>query len=156
MSATALSLPRRFASLVRFEHPVFALPFAYVGAFLAVDGCPGTADLVWLTLAMVGARTLAMALNRLVDAEIDARNPRTATREIPAGVLRAPGLGAVRRRARALPRGGVPARADRPLALADPGRDVRRLPLPEARHVALPPLARRLHRASRRSAPGSP
>jgi 4-hydroxybenzoate polyprenyltransferase len=87
MSATALSLPRRFASLVKFEHTVFALPFAYVGAFLALDGYPGTANLIWLTLAMVGARTLAMALNRLVDAELDARNPRTATREIPAGVL---------------------------------------------------------------------
>jgi 4-hydroxybenzoate polyprenyltransferase len=87
MSATALSLPRRFASLVKFEHTVFALPFAYVGAFLAVDGYPGTANLIWLTLAMIGARTLAMALNRLVDAELDARNPRTASREIPAGVL---------------------------------------------------------------------
>jgi 4-hydroxybenzoate polyprenyltransferase len=87
MSATALSLPRRFASLVKFEHTVFALPFAYVGAFLALDGYPGTANLIWLTLAMAGARTLAMALNRLVDAELDARNPRTATREIPAGVL---------------------------------------------------------------------
>ncbi len=87
MSATALSLPRRFASLVKFEHTVFALPFAYVGAFLAVDGYPGTANLIWLTLAMIGARTLAMALNRLVDAELDARNPRTASRELPAGVL---------------------------------------------------------------------
>jgi 4-hydroxybenzoate polyprenyltransferase len=87
MSATAVSLPRRFASLVKFEHTVFALPFAYVGAFLAVDGYPGTGPIVWLTLAMVGARTLAMALNRLIDAELDARNPRTAGREIPAGLL---------------------------------------------------------------------
>jgi 4-hydroxybenzoate polyprenyltransferase len=90
MSATALSLPRRFASLVKFEHTVFALPFAYVGAFLAVDGYPGTANLIWLTLAMIGARTLAMALNRLIDAELDARNPRTASREIPAGALTRP------------------------------------------------------------------
>jgi 4-hydroxybenzoate polyprenyltransferase len=87
VSTTALSLPRRFAALVKFEHTVFALPFAYVGAFLAVDGYPGTGPLVWLTLAMVGARTLAMALNRLIDAELDARNPRTAGREIPAGVV---------------------------------------------------------------------
>ena len=100
-----LSLPRRFASLVKLEHTVFALPFAYVGAFLAVDGFPGSANLVWLTLAMVGARTLAMALNRLVDAELDARNPRTAGREIPAGTLsRGAGVGALRGRARALPR----------------------------------------------------
>jgi 4-hydroxybenzoate polyprenyltransferase len=87
VSSTALSLPRRFAALVKFEHTVFALPFAYVGAFLAVDGYPGTGPLAWLTLAMVGARTLAMALNRLIDAELDARNPRTAGREIPAGAL---------------------------------------------------------------------
>ena len=87
MSATTLSLPRRFASLVKVEHTVFALPFAYVGAFLSVDGYPGTGPLVWITLAMIGARTLAMALNRLVDAELDARNPRTASREIPAGAL---------------------------------------------------------------------
>jgi 4-hydroxybenzoate polyprenyltransferase len=85
-----LSLPRRFASLVKFEHTVFALPFAYVGAFLAVDGYPGTANIIWLTLAMIGARTLAMALNRLIDAELDARNPRTASREIPAGILSRP------------------------------------------------------------------
>lgn len=87
MSTTTLSLPRRFASLVKLEHTVFALPFAYVGAFLAVDGFPGVGPMVWLTLAMVGARTLAMGLNRLIDAEIDARNPRTAGREIPAGAL---------------------------------------------------------------------
>jgi 4-hydroxybenzoate polyprenyltransferase len=83
----AARYPRRFASLVKIEHTVFALPFAYVGAFLAVDGVPGAGDLVWITVAMVGARSLAMALNRLVDAEIDARNPRTAGRELPAGLL---------------------------------------------------------------------
>ena len=87
MSSAAVSLPRRFASLVKLEHTVFALPFAYVGAFLAVDGYPGTGPMLWLTLAMAGARTLAMALNRLVDAELDARNPRTAARELPAGAL---------------------------------------------------------------------
>ena len=86
--SSALALPRRFASLVKIEHTVFALPFAYVGAFLAVDGVPSTHDLVWITVAMVGARSLAMALNRLIDAEVDARNPRTAGRELPAGLLR--------------------------------------------------------------------
>jgi 4-hydroxybenzoate polyprenyltransferase len=80
-------LPRRLASLVRIEHTVFALPFAYVGAFLAVDGWPGLGEMIWVTVAMVGARTLAMALNRLVDAELDARNPRTAGRELPSGAL---------------------------------------------------------------------
>jgi 4-hydroxybenzoate polyprenyltransferase len=83
-----LTYPRRFASLVKIEHTVFALPFAYVGAFLAVDGVPSAHDLVWITVAMVGARSLAMALNRLIDAEIDARNPRTAGRELPTGLLR--------------------------------------------------------------------
>ena len=88
MIAGATTYPRRFASLVKIEHTVFALPFAYVGAFLAVDGVPSAHDLVWITVAMVGARSLAMGLNRLIDAGIDARNPRTAGREIPAGLLR--------------------------------------------------------------------
>jgi len=72
---------------VRLEHTVFALPFAYVGALLSVDGWPGLGPMAWITVAMVGARTLAMGLNRLVDAEIDARNPRTAARELPSGAL---------------------------------------------------------------------
>jgi 4-hydroxybenzoate polyprenyltransferase len=88
VSETALpALPRRFASLVKIEHTVFALPFAYIGALLAVDGIPSAHDLLWVTAAMVGARSLAMALNRLIDAEIDARNPRTAGRELPTGSL---------------------------------------------------------------------
>ena len=85
--AAAAPLPRRLASLVRIEHTVFALPFAYVGAFLSLDAWPGLANVVWVTVAMVGARTLAMSINRLVDAEVDARNPRTATRELPSGAL---------------------------------------------------------------------
>ena len=87
MTAATATLPRRLASLVRIEHTVFALPFAYVGAFLAVDAWPGLANMAWLTVAMVGARTLAMSVNRLVDAELDARNPRTASRELPSGAL---------------------------------------------------------------------
>jgi 4-hydroxybenzoate polyprenyltransferase len=87
MSFAVARYPRRFASLVKFEHTVFALPFAYVGAFLAVDGVPSGWELFWITVAMAGARSLAMALNRLIDAELDARNPRTAARELPAGLL---------------------------------------------------------------------
>ena len=87
MTEGALTLPRRFASLVKLEHTIFALPFAYVGALLAVDGVPSGQDLLWITVAMVGARSLAMGLNRLIDAEIDARNPRTAGRELPSGRL---------------------------------------------------------------------
>jgi 4-hydroxybenzoate polyprenyltransferase len=78
---------RLYYRLVKFEHTIFALPFAYVGAFLAVYGVPTAHDLLWITLAMVGARSLAMALNRLIDARIDAANPRTASREIPSGAL---------------------------------------------------------------------
>jgi 4-hydroxybenzoate polyprenyltransferase len=85
--SSALALPRRFASLVKIEHTVFALPFAYIGALLSVEQVPSAHDLVWITLAMVGARSLAMGLNRLIDAEIDARNPRTALRDLPAGRL---------------------------------------------------------------------
>jgi 4-hydroxybenzoate polyprenyltransferase len=84
---SAIAYPRRFYSLVKFEHTIFALPFAYVGAFLAVDGVPSAHDLLWITVAMVGARSLAMGLNRLIDAGLDARNPRTARRELPAGLL---------------------------------------------------------------------
>jgi len=90
VTETALRYPRLFASLVKIEHTIFALPFAYIGAFLAVDGIPSAYDLLWITVAMVGARSLAMALNRLIDARIDARNPRTAGREIPRGALTPP------------------------------------------------------------------
>jgi 4-hydroxybenzoate polyprenyltransferase len=87
VTAELAPLPARFARLVKIEHTVFALPFAYVGAFLAVGGTPSGHDLLWITLAMVGARSLAMALSRLIDARIDARNPRTAGRELPSGQL---------------------------------------------------------------------
>jgi 4-hydroxybenzoate polyprenyltransferase len=84
--------PLRYARLVKIEHTVFALPFAYVGAFLAVGAVPRAGDLVWITVAMIGARSLAMALNRLVDAELDARNPRTASRELVTGALSRAGV----------------------------------------------------------------
>ena len=86
MSATAV-YARRFVSLVKLEHTVFALPYAYTGATLALGEVPSASQLLWITVAMVGARSLAMALNRLIDSRIDARNPRTARREIPAGLL---------------------------------------------------------------------
>jgi len=87
MITAAGTYPRRFASLVKIEHTVFALPFAYVGALLCINSIPSAHDLVWITLAMIGARSLAMGLNRLIDAAIDARNPRTAGRELPSGLL---------------------------------------------------------------------
>jgi 4-hydroxybenzoate polyprenyltransferase len=78
---------RRLVSLVKLEHTVFALPYAYAGAVLAAGEVPPLRLLLWITVAMVGARSLAMALNRLIDAGIDAQNPRTARRELPAGLL---------------------------------------------------------------------
>jgi len=76
-----------YLSLVKFEHTLFALPFAYGGMLLAERSWPGLVTFLWITLAMVGARTASMALNRVIDAEIDAKNPRTAAREIPTGRL---------------------------------------------------------------------
>ncbi|MDA8412780.1 MAG: putative 4-hydroxybenzoate polyprenyltransferase [Desulfobacteraceae bacterium] len=76
-----------FLEMIKFSHTVFALPFALTGALLAARGLPGGLQIVWICLAMVGARTAAMGLNRLIDAEIDARNPRTAGRAIPAGLI---------------------------------------------------------------------
>lgn len=73
--------------LVRFSHTIFALPFAAAAALMATMAVPPAATLLWILLAMVGARSLAMALNRLIDADIDAANPRTAGRELPSGRL---------------------------------------------------------------------
>ncbi len=78
---------RHFLDAIKFEHTVFALPFAYVSMVLAADGWPGWRTVVWVTLAMAGARTLAMSVNRLADRFIDAANPRTARRHLPAGLL---------------------------------------------------------------------
>lgn len=78
---------RAYLSLIKIEHSLFALPYAYVGMLLAADGWPGWRTFLLVSLAMVGARTAAMAVNRVVDARIDAMNPRTAGREIPSGKL---------------------------------------------------------------------
>lgn len=76
-----------YLSLVKIEHTLFALPFAYGAMLLAAGGWPGWRVALLVTLAMVGARTAAMAANRVIDAAIDARNPRTQNREIPSGKL---------------------------------------------------------------------
>lgn len=76
-----------FFKELRIEHTLFALPFAYVGALLAAGGLPGWAPLGWITLAVLGARTAAMAANRYLDRDIDARNPRTARRALASGTL---------------------------------------------------------------------
>ena len=82
----ALRKLRIFLDAIKFEHTIFALPFAYLGMALAArahHGWPGLDKLIWITLAMAGARTLAMTLNRLIDARMDAQNPRTANRALP-------------------------------------------------------------------------
>ncbi|QOX77623.1 4-hydroxybenzoate octaprenyltransferase [Trichlorobacter lovleyi] len=76
-----------FMEMIKFSHTIFALPFALSGALLAIRGLPSARQLLFIILAMVGARTAAMAMNRLIDADIDAKNPRTAGRAIPAGLL---------------------------------------------------------------------
>ena len=73
--------------MIKFEHTLFALPFAFLGAVMAANGLPTLRQIVWITVAMVGARSAAMTFNRIVDREIDAQNPRTAGREIPSGKL---------------------------------------------------------------------
>lgn len=73
--------------MIKIEHTLFALPFAFLGAVLAARGIPSIRQIVWITAAMVGARSCAMAFNRIADREIDARNPRTRTRAIPSGAL---------------------------------------------------------------------
>jgi 4-hydroxybenzoate polyprenyltransferase len=76
-----------FARMVKIEHSVFALPFAYIGAFTAADGWPGLWPLLFLSLAMVSVRSFAMAVNRIVDLPIDRLNPRTATRPLVTGEI---------------------------------------------------------------------
>jgi 4-hydroxybenzoate polyprenyltransferase len=79
--------------MIKWEHSIFALPFALTGAVLAADGWPPLRVLGWIVVCMVAARSAAMAFNRLVDAKLDAANPRTAMRAIPAGSLSAKFVG---------------------------------------------------------------
>ncbi len=76
-----------FLEMIKFEHTVFALPFAFLGAFLAAGGVPPVEKCVWILVAMVGARTAAMGFNRIVDRRFDAMNPRTKDRAIPKGEI---------------------------------------------------------------------
>ncbi|HLA96062.1 MAG TPA: UbiA-like polyprenyltransferase [Pyrinomonadaceae bacterium] len=78
---------RTTLEMIKFEHTLFALPFAFLGAVMAANGLPTWQQILWITFAMVGARSAAMTFNRIVDRDIDARNPRTANREIPSGKL---------------------------------------------------------------------
>jgi 4-hydroxybenzoate polyprenyltransferase len=73
--------------MIKFEHTLFALPFAFLGAILAANGLPSVWQIFWITMAMIGARSAAMSFNRIADRKIDAANPRTANRELPTGKL---------------------------------------------------------------------
>lgn len=97
-SLPAPPLVRRLLQIpdaIKFQESLFALPFAYTGMVLAADGLPTWAQFAWITVAMVGGRTLGMAANRLIDRHIDAANPRSAGRHLPAGLLSAADMAAL-------------------------------------------------------------
>ena len=150
-----MGVARLYYRLVKFEHTIFALPFAYVGAFLAVDGRAVRARPA-LDHRRDGRRPLARDGAQPPDRRAHRRGePAHGGARAPVGRADAGGGGRVLRGvARRLPRRRLAARPARPLALAGAGDRVRRLPVPEAVHVALPPLARRGRRARARSAPG--
>lgn len=85
--STVIKNTRLTLEMIKIEHTLFALPFAFLGALLAANGLPTLRQILWIVVAMVGARSAAMAFNRIADRNIDARNPRTATRALPAGLL---------------------------------------------------------------------
>ena len=85
--STVIKNTRLTLEMIKIEHTLFALPFAFLGAVLAANGLPSPRQILWIVVAMVGARSAAMAFNRIADRHFDARNPRTATRAIPAGLL---------------------------------------------------------------------
>lgn len=85
--STVIKNTRLTLEMIKIEHTLFALPFAFLGAVLAANGLPSLRQVLWIVVAMVGARSAAMAFNRIADRHFDARNPRTANRALPAGLL---------------------------------------------------------------------
>jgi 4-hydroxybenzoate polyprenyltransferase len=85
--STVLKNTRLTLEMIKIEHTLFSLPFAFLGAVLAARGLPTAWQILWIVVAMVGARSAAMAFNRLADRSFDAKNPRTASRALPAGLL---------------------------------------------------------------------
>ena len=85
--STVIKNTRLTLEMIKIEHTLFALPFAFLGAVLAANGLPSLRQVFWIVVAMVGARSTAMAFNRIADRGYDARNPRTAVRALPAGLL---------------------------------------------------------------------
>jgi len=87
LSFSPMSKLKVFLEMIKFPHTVFALPFALTSTFIASNGMPSWYQLFWIVMAMIGARTGAMSFNRLVDLEIDAKNPRTKDRPLPKGLI---------------------------------------------------------------------
>lgn len=85
--STVVKNTRLTLEMIKIEHTLFALPFAFLGAVLAAKGLPSAWQVLWIVVAMVGARSAAMAFNRIADRSFDAKNPRTASRALPAGLL---------------------------------------------------------------------
>ena len=85
--STVIKNTRLTLEMIKIEHTLLALPFAFLGAVLAAHGLPSPWQVLWIVVAMVGARSAAMAFNRIADRTFDARNPRTASRALPAGLL---------------------------------------------------------------------
>jgi 4-hydroxybenzoate polyprenyltransferase len=85
--SVVLSKIRIILEMIKFEHTIFALPFAFTGALLALDGLPSLEQVIWIIAAMVGARSAAMGFNRWADRDIDSENPRTKTRALPLGLV---------------------------------------------------------------------
>lgn len=85
--STVIKNTRLTLEMIKIEHTLFALPFAFLGAVLAARGLPTAWQVLWIVVAMAGARSAAMAFNRIADRSFDARNPRTASRALPAGLL---------------------------------------------------------------------
>jgi 4-hydroxybenzoate polyprenyltransferase len=85
--SVVLSKIKIILEMIKFEHTIFALPFAFTGALLALDGLPSLEQVIWIIAAMVGARSAAMGFNRWADRDIDAQNPRTKTRALPLGLV---------------------------------------------------------------------
>ncbi len=88
MVCAKIYLMKKYFSFIKFEHSIFALPFAFSGALLVKDkGLPELITIFWIVLAMVGGRSFAMSINRIIDKDIDNKNPRTKNREIPSGLI---------------------------------------------------------------------
>src|SRR5512134_2899963 len=88
MMSAAMQKVSLYLRMIKFSHSVFALPFAFTSALIAASGIPSLRQIFWITVAMVGARSGAMGLNRIIDRKIDMDNPRTSGREIPRGIVK--------------------------------------------------------------------